>query len=98
MMTIITGNKLTSRLKSLTGVGFILFLTAYGVSAQRRERLVDNWRPLHYDVNLTFDDQLSQLAAARVDIKLEVLAPSTQNVDLDFGDLAIDSVQVAGTA
>jgi len=98
MMTIITGNKLTSRLKSLTGVGFILFLTAYGVAAQRRERLVDNWRPLHYDVNLTFDDQLSQLAAARVDIKLEVLAPRTQNIDLDFGELPIDSVLVAGSA
>jgi aminopeptidase N len=59
--------------------------------------VVDTWRPLHYDVNLTFDDQLSQLASARTDIKVEVLAPSIDKVDLDFGEMPVDSVLVGGT-
>ena len=99
MMTTITTNKLTRlRPGRLISVAFILLLTAFCVFAQRRERAVDNWRPLHYDVNLTFDDQLSQLASARTDIKIEVLATSIDKVDLDFGDLPVDSVLVSGTA
>jgi aminopeptidase N len=99
MMETITTNKLKSlRVGRLISVAFIVFLAAYCVSAQRRERTVDNWRPLHYDVNLTFDDQLSRLAAARTDIKIEVLASSIDKVDLDFGDMPVDSVLVAGTA
>jgi len=99
MMTTITTNKRNNlRLRRLLSVVSILLITAFCVSAQRRERVVDNWRPLHYDVNLTFDDQLSQLAAARTDIKIEVLAPTIERIDLDFGDLPVDSVLVAGTA
>lgn len=99
MMTTMTTKKPTSeRPARLISVAFILLLSACGVSAQRRERVVDTWRPLHYDVNLTFDDQLSQLASARTDIKVEVLAPSIDKVDLDFGEMPVDSVLVAGTA
>jgi aminopeptidase N len=60
--------------------------------------VVDTWRPLHYDVNLNFDDELSQLASARTDIRIEVLATSIDKVDLDFGEMPVDSVLVAGTA
>ena len=99
MMTTITTYKQTNlTLGRLLRVVFLLCLTVFCVSAQRRERVVDDWRPLHYDVNLSFDDQLSQLAAARTDIKVEVLAPSIERIDLDFGDLPVDSVLVAGTA
>jgi aminopeptidase N len=98
MMTTMTTKKPTSeRPARLISVAFILLLSACGVSAQRRERVVDTWRPLHYDVNLTFDDQLSQLASARTDIKVEVLAPSIDKVDLDFGEMPVDSVLVGGT-
>jgi aminopeptidase N len=98
MMTTMTNKNPTSeRPARLISVAFILLLSACGVSAQRRERVVDTWRPLHYDVNLTFDDQLSQLASARTDIKVEVLAPSIDKVDLDFGEMPVDSVLVGGT-
>jgi aminopeptidase N len=97
MMTTITNNKRTSvKLARFIIVAFVLSLAAGSASAQRRERVVDSWRPLHYDVNLTFDDQLSQLSAARTDIRIEVLAPSIDKVDLDFGDLLVDSVLVSG--
>src|SRR6266540_1081976 len=74
-------------------VAFI-FLIALPSFAQRRERIVDAWKPLHYDVDLTFNDQLTEFTSARTDISIEVLAPKLDKIDLDFGDLPIDSVVV----
>lgn len=65
--------------------------------AQRHERLVDTWRPLHYDVALSFDDQMTAITAARTEITLEVLATNLTAIDLDFGDLPIDSVSVSSS-
>src|SRR5256885_1619790 len=78
-------------------VAFFLCLATLSAFAQRRERLVDSWRPLHYDVDLTFNDQLTQIEA-RTDISVEVLAQTLTKIDLDFGEMAIDSVLVSGTA
>jgi aminopeptidase N len=64
---------------------------------QRHERLVDTWRPLHYDVALSFNNQMKAITAARTEIKLEVLAVNLTMIDLDFGDLPIDSVSVSGS-
>src|SRR5437867_4238088 len=63
-------------------------------SAQRRERTVNQWKPVHYDVNLVFDDQLSQIKSARTEINVEILENSVTRIDLDFGDLPIDSVKI----
>jgi aminopeptidase N len=74
----------------------IVLWSALPVFAQRRERLVDTWKPLHYDVNLSFNDQLTEITSARTDLSLEVLSPSLTKVDFDFGDMPIDSVLIAG--
>ncbi len=72
-------------------------LTCFAVSAaQRREHTVNQWKPIHYNVSLAFDEQLSQITSAQTDINLEVLGNNVSNIDLDFGDLPIDSVAVAG--
>src|SRR5437764_3160446 len=68
--------------------------TAFG---QRHERTVDTWRPTHYDVSLSFKDPVSEISAARTEINLSVLAQTLTTIDLDFGDLPIDSVQVNKT-
>jgi aminopeptidase N len=78
-------------------VALFICLTTLSTFAQRRERLVDSWKPLHYDVDLTFNDQLTQIEA-RTDISVEVLAQTLTKIDLDFGDMAIDSVLVSGAA
>jgi len=83
--------------RRLAIVALFLCLTTLSTFAQRREHLVDSWKPLHYDVDLTFDDQLTQITA-RTDIAIEVLAPALMKIDLDFGDMPIDSVLVSGTA
>ena len=80
--------------RNLAGVFALLFLLAPSVAAQRQERIVESWKPLHYDVELNFDDQLSGFTAARTRISAEVLSPTLNTIDLDFGDLTIDSVLV----
>src|SRR5216684_2065849 len=84
--------------RSLVLLAAILCLLSLppGLAAQRRERVVDSWRPIHYDVALTFDDQLNEISAARTEIMLEVLAANLTTIDLDFGDLPIDAVTVSG--
>lgn len=67
------------------------------LSAQRRERTIDTWRPIHYDVALSFNDQLTEISAARTEITLEVLAATVTKIDLDFGDMPIEAVNVSGS-
>lgn len=62
--------------------------------AARRERLIDSWKPLNYNVSLTFNQNLTEISKARAEITVLVLADSLSTVDLDFGELEIDSVTV----
>jgi len=64
------------------------------IAAQRRERLIDTWKPLHYKVNLSLDDQLSELVTAATTIRAAILKPNVRTIDLDFGELTIDSISV----
>jgi aminopeptidase N len=74
---------------------FAIVLSATCAQAQRRERTISTWKPLHYDVSVTFDDRLSQISSAKTEITLQVLA-RVKKIDLDFGDMAVDSVSVSG--
>src|SRR5256714_63051 len=82
----------TRRLVLLLALLFLVWLPA---PAQRQERSVQGWKPLHYDVELNFDDQLSGFTSARTRISVEVLSQTLATLDLDFGDLPIDSVLVS---
>jgi len=59
--------------------------------AIRRERVVDAWRPTNYVVNLRFDDRLTEIVEARAEINI-LAVKKLSLVDLDFGDLTVDSV------
>lgn len=74
---------------------FAIVLSATFAQAQRRERLISTWKPLHYDVSLSFNDRLSEISAAKTEITLQVLA-RTAKIDLDFGEMAIDAVSISG--
>ncbi len=75
----------------------VLFLSAFSALSQRQERLVDSWKPLHYDVTLSFNEQLTEINA-RTDIQIEILKPNATTIELDFGGMTIDSVLIAGAA
>ncbi len=70
----------------------LIFITP--ALAQRRERVIDAWKPLHYDVAINFNDQLTEIASARTEITAQILKDAVSVIDLDFGSMPIDSVTV----
>jgi aminopeptidase N len=69
-------------------------LISFTSAAQRREHVVENWKPIRYDVNLAFDDRLNEIQRAQTRIDGQILKDSVRSIDLDFGSLAIDAVTI----
>lgn len=65
----------------------IILFAALSSFAQRVERTVTTWRPLHYDIDVAFDDQLTEFKSARAQITAEVLTQRLTRIDFDFGDM-----------
>ncbi len=70
----------------------LLFFTASAVFATRRERIIDTWRPTHYNVQITLNNELTEIRKARTEITVVTLKPGVSFIDLDFGELSVDSV------
>jgi len=77
-------------IRSKSVLSVLLLLCASAVAA-RVERRIDTWRPVHYVVNLTLSDELSEIRFAGARIDIVVLKP-TRVIDLDFGELTIDEI------
>ncbi|MFN2493908.1 MAG: M1 family metallopeptidase [Pyrinomonadaceae bacterium] len=71
-----------------------LLLSVFNTEASRAERLIESWKPVHYRVFLTFDDQLSRLTNARTELTFISLKERLTNIDLDFGEMPVDSITV----
>ncbi|HEU4511133.1 MAG TPA: M1 family metallopeptidase [Pyrinomonadaceae bacterium] len=74
-------------------VVLIVLLSASSAVAIRVERLIDKWKPDHYLVNITLNDQLSEITSATARINIQVLKRTTV-IDLDFGELTTQSVLI----
>ncbi|HEY0407341.1 MAG TPA: M1 family metallopeptidase, partial [Pyrinomonadaceae bacterium] len=85
-------------LRSSLVVLLLCLAAALTCQAERSERRVDAWRPTSYDVALVFNDQLTEITSARADISLLVLKNSVGVIDLDFGEMSVESVNVGGAA
>jgi aminopeptidase N len=55
------------------------------------ERVIDTWRPTHYLVDVTLNNQLSEITTATTRIYIQILKP-TRAIDLDFGEMTVDGV------
>lgn len=66
--------------------------------AERRERAVDAWRPTHFDVSLKFNEGLTEIISAETKINIQVLKAPLSMIDLDFGEMKVDSVKVMDVA
>ncbi len=77
-------------------VALVGFWPASWALAERKERLIDGWRPLHYSVKMSFDDQLSSIVSARTEITVHILKRQLTVIDLDFDGLTVDSTSVNG--
>src|SRR5215207_2435004 len=75
---------------------FIVLIFSSPSLAARVERLIDTWKPQHYLVNITLNDQLSEITSASVRINVRIVK-ATREIDLDFGDLTVDRVTLNGT-
>jgi aminopeptidase N len=71
----------------------LLLATCTLALGERRERTVDAWRPVHYDVALTLNDQLTELTRAETKIHILILKGPLNAIDLDFGQMVVDSVR-----
>ncbi len=81
-------------LKKRLSISLLLVLLLSSITfATRVERLIDSWQPKHYLVNISLNDQLSEIvtATARIDV---LVLKKTSAIDLDFGDLKTNSVTV----
>src|SRR5688572_22206454 len=76
---------------SRLGLFALILFVAQIAYAARVERLIDKWQPKHYAINITLNDQLSEIVSATTRIDVLVLKPTTL-IDLDFGELTIDAV------
>jgi aminopeptidase N len=97
-MTIARSFLLSQRATRIFIAAIVLACCAALLLAQRRERVVTNWRPLHYDVSLSFNDAMTEISAAKTEVTLRVLKPNVTKIDFDFGEMTINSVTVAGKA
>jgi aminopeptidase N len=75
----------------------LILLPASTTLAARVENLIDTWRPTHYLVNITLNDQLSEITSASTRIYLTVVKP-TREIDVDFGDLTVDRATLNGNS
>ena len=82
---------------SIFAIVILCATTIYALGA-RRERLIDGWRPLHYSVDITFDDQLTTITGARAEVTIQILKDRVAAIDLDFGEMTVKSVSVNGSA
>ncbi|HYN24511.1 MAG TPA: hypothetical protein VES69_05650, partial [Pyrinomonadaceae bacterium] len=66
--------------RSIFAVVVFCSTTIWAIGA-RQERLVDGWRPLHYSVDITFDDQLTIITSARAEITILILKERLTAID-----------------
>src|SRR5262249_22080403 len=76
---------------------FVIIILASPVFATRIERQIDSWKPEHYLVNITLNENLSEIASASTRIDVKILKP-TRVIDLDFGELTVDRVTMNSNA
>src|SRR6185503_12314720 len=69
----------------------LLLLLSSSALAVRTERHIDKWQPQHYLVNITLNDQLTEISSASARIYVRILKP-TRVIDLDFGELTVERV------
>ncbi len=69
----------------------LLFVSA---QAERRERLIETWQPLHFDIKLIFDKSLSRIDSATTDVTILIRRNNVTKIDFDFGTMPVSAVKI----
>jgi aminopeptidase N len=75
-------------------VSLILVWSVSPGVATRHERLIESWKPVHYNVSISLNESLTEISSARVEITIVSLSAALTQIDLDFGNLIVDGVTV----
>lgn len=75
-------------------IGLVVFCLILSAQATRRERLIESWQPLHFDVKLVFDYGLSQINSATTDVTILIRQNDVTKIDFDFGAMPVSAVKV----
>jgi aminopeptidase N len=84
----------------IAGYGRLFFLILMVISSfswsfgTRRERLIDSWKPVHYNISIVLDRQLADIVSANAEIHVLIIKDNISLIDLDFGELTVDSIKV----
>src|SRR4051794_14354361 len=89
-------NSLQALMRRSLLLSLLLVSTFSYTLAERHERVVDSWQPVHYNVALTLNDQLTEIKSARAEISVLTVKGPIQVLDFDFGAMPVDSVTVGG--
>jgi len=75
----------------------IILLTVVGVAiCARRERLIDRWKPIHYNVSIHLNESLTEITSAKTEVSLVILKDNVTEIDFDFGRMSITAVTLNG--
>jgi aminopeptidase N len=100
LLTIVRRTAVLLRQPKLRLASLSLSLTLLSVAvpsyAKRHERLIDSWKPINYNISITFNDRLTEISSARTEITLITLKDRLSQIDLDFGEMTVDAVTVNG--
>ncbi len=88
--------RITSLTRCILSVSIVVAFFSMPALSQRQERLVDTWKPTHFEVDLTFDKDLTSLQA-RTTVDISVLKDGTSLIDLDFGTMPVSAVTIGNT-
>lgn len=77
---------------------FFLSISFVILHAERRERLIDSWQPVHFDIKLVFNYSLSEITNAKTDVTVLVRKNDVAMIDFDFGAMPVNAVKVNGEA
>jgi aminopeptidase N len=93
-----TLRQIRHRLARILLLGLILF-TIVGVAiCARRERLIDTWKPINYNVNIHLNEDLTEVTSAKTEVSLLILKDNVTAIDFDFGTMLISAVTLNGEA
>ncbi len=75
-------------------VGLLIISLFAGVLAERRERRIEAWQPVHFNIKLAFDHNLSRINSATANVTVLIRQPDVTKIDFDFGRLPVSAVKV----
>ena len=88
--------QLTERLAQSLLLAIILLAVVGVAICARRERLIDTWKPINYNVSIHLNESLTEVTSAKAEVSLLILKDNVTDIDFDFGTMQVTAVTLNG--